>query len=126
MHMPKPAARIAVAAVGLAMLTSCGGDSSSGGAPRVGLAPAPTPTPSPTQNPTPTPAPTPSPTATPLAGPAALTQIQDFAILAIAATGTTSRSGSGTVTVRTDGVAFRYLAAAGRHEMMIPNTIGAL
>ena len=75
------------------LLTGCGGGASSSAAAPVALAPAPTPVLAPSPSPTPAPSPTPTPIPTPLSGPAALTQIQDFAVLGYSVTGTTSANG---------------------------------
>jgi hypothetical protein len=53
-------------------------------------------------------------------GPAALTQIEDFAVLSYAQIGTTPANGGGPLETRTEGVAFRYIAATKRHELTIP------
>lgn len=99
-------------------LTGCGGGSSSSAPAPVAVAPAPVPVPAP--SPSPTPAPSPTPTPAPLAGPAALTQIQDFAVLGYSVTGTTSANGSGQLVQQNDGIAFRYIASHSGHEFMIP------
>ena len=97
--------------------TGCGGGSSSSAS----IAVAPAPTPSPTPTPTPTPSPSPTPTSGPLAGPPALTQVQDFAVLGYSVTGSTDREGRGGPLVQQPGgVAIRYIASDGRHELMIP------
>lgn len=111
---------VAAVAALAGLVVGCGGGSGSGTAAPVAVAAATAQAPAPSPSPTPTPTPSPTPTPAAFVGPAALTQVRDFAVLGYSVTGTTARDGSGPLIQQPGGVAFRYVVSQSRHEIQIP------